>query len=414
MLPRRIANPGDGRRRGRLNFFLAFVATLLFAHGFARAQSTLLQGGAWTPGHAPQYIGQGSSQAVVIDGGTAGGGANGANLSEIGITSRDPQNSYPSANSGTGAFGSHGCLYDAPITNSTGYHFLCFDPDALGGGLISYGAGGTASQLPLQCNVNGVLTQCLGATTAPLTFTDGTNTVTPVTHALFVGATISGTTPNAIVTIDTQPPTGISVMGGVTLINDVTELSFVGCTVSGTTPNATATCDPPGIEFSDGVNDVLGAVSLQFINGGITIGGASPNANASFIWANTTDIWTSVAHKFIDPAGANQAIAPTTYAEFGGTFNIAFTNGINGNLALNHTDCPCNIANPTGVYAGLSGNLTLVQSASGSDTVTWSSVWKFSNGVPPTLTTTANAVDVLPYYCRTPSFCVVTFIGNVQ
>lgn len=419
MLPRRIADRADGRGRG-LSLFLAFAAALvlvLVASGLAYAQSTLLQGGAWTPGHAPQYIGQGSSQAVVIDGGTAGGGAIGANLGEIGITSRDPQNHYPSANSGTGAFGSHFCLYDAPITNSTGYHYLCLEPNAGvdgGGGLLSYGAGGTADPLQFQCDINGVLSDCLGGGGgSTLTVTDGTTTVTGVTTATFAGATVSGSTPNATITIDTQPPQGISFTDGITLVTGVTELTFDGCTLTGATPNATASCHS-GTDFTDGTHTILNATSLQFLDG-LTIGGSSPTANASFNWATTTDIWTSVQHRIIDPAKANQALAPTTYNEFGGTFNVAFTNGINGNLQLNHTDCPCSIANPTGVYAGLSGNLTLIQSASGSDTISaWGSTWKFVGGAPPTLSAGANAIDILPFYCRTTTFCVVTIINGAQ
>lgn len=417
MLPRRIADRADGRGRGRLSVLRA-AFSLIFAValcGLAYAQSTLLQGGAWTPGHAPQYIGQGSSQAVVIDGGTAGGGAIGANIGEIGITSRDPQNTYPSANSGAGAFGSHGCFYDAPITNSTGYHFLCFDPNALGGGLISYGPGGIASPLPLQCNINGVLTACLGASVVPLTFTDGTNTVSPVTHALFVGATISGTTPNAVVTIDAPPPSLI-VTDGITTVTDTGELIFQNCDVTTITINtATVACSPTGVTFTDGTNTILNATSIEFFDG-LTIGGASPNANASFNWATTNDIWTSVQHRVIDPAKANQALVPTTYAEVGGTVNIAFTNGINGNIQLIHADCPCNIANPTGVYAGLSGNLTIMQSSTGSDVVSaWGSIWKFpGGGALPILSTGPNAIDILPYYCRTPTFCVVTIINGAQ
>ena len=120
----------------------------------AMAQSTVLQGGAWTSGHVPQYSTYGS-QPVVIDGGGSGGGAIGQNLSELGIVSRSSTNTYPSANSGNGPHGEHGCLYDAPITNATGFHYLCFDPNALGGGLISYGAGGGAAAETLTFNLNG-------------------------------------------------------------------------------------------------------------------------------------------------------------------------------------------------------------------------------------------------------------------
>ena len=172
---------------------LVFLAALLAAVP-AFAQATLLQGGPWVPGHMPQYAGPAGmgSQPIVIDGGGAGGGGSGVTLGEIGITSRDPLNAYPSANSGTGPFGTHGCLYDAPTTNGSGYHFLCFDPNALGGGLIAYGAGGVAAQLPLQCNINGVLTNCFNGSPPPPPTPAPIVAKVPDTHQGFFAVTWTG------------------------------------------------------------------------------------------------------------------------------------------------------------------------------------------------------------------------------
>ena len=124
----------------------------------ALAQSTLLQGGPWTPGHAPMYVGQGSGQAVVQDSGPAGGGGIGVGLSELGITARG-SGTAPYAGQGTGPYNTNICDFDAPITNAAGYHFLCFSANTTEsgntGGLITYGAGGTAAALPLTICVNG-------------------------------------------------------------------------------------------------------------------------------------------------------------------------------------------------------------------------------------------------------------------
>ena len=127
----------------------------LMAPSLAFAQATLLQGGPWTPGHAPMYVGQGGSQPIVQDGGGAGGGAVGVTLSELGITARSSTNTYPSANSGSGQYSTHACMYDAPTVNATGFHYLCLDPNAQGGGLLAYGAAGGASNLPFSFIVNG-------------------------------------------------------------------------------------------------------------------------------------------------------------------------------------------------------------------------------------------------------------------
>lgn len=134
----------------------AFVLlAALIAASSAHSQQAILQGGPSVPGDVPQYVSQGSSQPIVMDGGTSGGGQIGTTLGQIGITSRDPNGLYPSVASGRGPYGSHLCLYDAPTDNATGYHWICLDPNTQGGGLISYGAGGSATPLPLQFSING-------------------------------------------------------------------------------------------------------------------------------------------------------------------------------------------------------------------------------------------------------------------
>lgn len=134
---------------------LAGLAFSLALPAMAWGQASILQGGPWTPGHVPQYVGQGSQQPVVIDGGAAAGGAIGANASEIGIVARGT-GSAPYSAQGSGPFGSIDCLYDAPINNATGYHFLCLSPNSTGNNaLVSYGAGGTATPGALNFNING-------------------------------------------------------------------------------------------------------------------------------------------------------------------------------------------------------------------------------------------------------------------
>ena len=137
----------------RLRFWIS--AVLVACPSLVFGQGAVLQGGPWTAGHVPIYAGGSTAQNVVMDGGGAAGGTTGTTLGEIGITSRSSTNTYPSATSGGGQLGAHFCMYDAPTTNATGYHFLCLDPNAQGGPLIASGAGGGASNLPFTFNVNG-------------------------------------------------------------------------------------------------------------------------------------------------------------------------------------------------------------------------------------------------------------------
>ncbi|SDD95261.1 hypothetical protein SAMN05216337_1017140 [Bradyrhizobium brasilense] len=152
--------------------FAALCLLLLPAAAFG--QGSVLQSGPRTPGHMPQYVGSGS-QAVIMDGGPAAGGAIGVNPSELGLTARGT-GTAPYANAGTGPFGTNACDYDAPTNNATGFHYLCWSPNAQGGGLIAYGAGGTATPLPFQFMVNGQTFVFPAAGGAIATYTPATTT----------------------------------------------------------------------------------------------------------------------------------------------------------------------------------------------------------------------------------------------
>ena len=152
---------------------LATIAASLFVSS-ALAQSAILQGGPWTDGHAPMYSAPGDGQSVVMDSGGAGGGSVGIGLLEwLQVNRGAGLATAPFANTGSGPFSTHNCAYDGPTTGQ--YHFLCFDANAQGGGLIAYGAGGGASTLPLIFNINGA-TGFTGTKTAgscTLTITGG-------------------------------------------------------------------------------------------------------------------------------------------------------------------------------------------------------------------------------------------------
>ncbi|NBQ93555.1 MAG: hypothetical protein EBU06_06470, partial [Micrococcales bacterium] len=70
------------------------------------------------------------------------------------------------------------------------------------------------------------------------------------------------------------------------------------------------------------------------------------------------------------------------------------------------------IANPSNLTAGQSGAIVLTQDGSGSRTIAYGSYFKFSGGTP-TATTTANAVDVLIYYCESSTRITAKLITNV-
>ena len=72
------------------------------------------------------------------------------------------------------------------------------------------------------------------------------------------------------------------------------------------------------------------------------------------------------------------------------------------------------LANPTNQTAGQSGVIVITQDATGSRTLAYGTYWKFPSGTAPTLTTTANAVDVLVYYVESSTRISAKLLGDVK
>lgn len=93
------------------------------------------------------------------------------------------------------------------------------------------------------------------------------------------------------------------------------------------------------------------------------------------------------------------------------TFDLANGNHFTVTLGGNRT-----LANPTylGSANGQSGVIIVKQDATGGRTLAFGSNWKFPGGTAPTLTTTANAVDLLAYHVESTTRIAVRFIGDVK
>jgi hypothetical protein len=91
------------------------------------------------------------------------------------------------------------------------------------------------------------------------------------------------------------------------------------------------------------------------------------------------------------------------------TADFATTNHFQVTLGGNRT-----LANPSNQTAGQSGAIRIVQDGTGSRTLAYGSNWKFPNGTAPTLTTTANAVDVLVYFVESASRITARLVSDVK
>jgi len=92
-------------------------------------------------------------------------------------------------------------------------------------------------------------------------------------------------------------------------------------------------------------------------------------------------------------AGGTQSAGGTYTPNFGTSNSVTLTFGA-GNLT---------IANPTNIAAGQAYVIALTQDATGSRTVTWGADYKWAGGTAPTLSTAANAKDVISCWTDTAS-----------
>ncbi len=154
---------------------IVFLVALVLSPIGAFAQSAISQAGPPAAGHAPMYLNSSGGQVFVQDSGPARGGQAGVGLSELLLAARGT-GTPPYSGQGTGPYGTNFCDYDAPITNPTGYHFLCMSPNAGGAALIAMGSVGSAPPLPLKFNINGSLYQfpyTIGGIVGPSTTVSG-------------------------------------------------------------------------------------------------------------------------------------------------------------------------------------------------------------------------------------------------
>lgn len=110
-------------------------------------------------------------------------------------------------------------------------------------------------------------------------------------------------------------------------------------------------------------------------------------ASAGDLWAATADkaVTTDTIWASVDFITLTQAA--TIAVDMATGFN--FTTTMTGNRAL---------GNPSNAKEGQSGVIEIVQDTTGGRTLTYSSNWKFAGGSAPTLSTAANARDLLYYH----------------
>ena len=91
------------------------------------------------------------------------------------------------------------------------------------------------------------------------------------------------------------------------------------------------------------------------------------------------------------------------------TPNFALNNSFTVTLGGNRT-----LANPTNLVAGQSGVFIINQDGTGGRTLAYGNAWDFSGATAPTLTTTANAQDMIAYFVVSSSRINCVFTGDLR
>jgi hypothetical protein len=235
---------------------------------------------------------------------------------------------------------------------------------------------------------------------------------------------ISGTlVANALVTLPLNTAAS-GIVAGQWIVKNITAGSFT-VTISPTSGGGTSVVIPQGETvsiFSDGTNVAFADNPSSYITaafaarsvlaGTAMTGGGALSSNVTLNADQATDAnWRqNVANKLLNPNAVWSAMTEQTLVD-GATVSWDMSTGFDYILTLggNRT-----LSNPTSTKVGQKGRLIIQQDATGSRTVTWGANYKFSNGLKPTLSTAANAIDLFYYDVRSSSYIIVTQAGRAM
>jgi hypothetical protein len=127
----------------------------------------------------------------------------------------------------------------------------------------------------------------------------------------------------------------------------------------------------------------------------LSASGASTLASASF-----SGTMSATANAYMQIDALTDAATIAVDMSVGNNFSVT----LGGNRTL---------GNPTNLTAGQSGVIFITQDGTGSRTLAYSSYWDFPSQTAPTLTTTANAIDVLVYTVRNSTSIAAQLLTNI-
>jgi len=158
----------------------------------------------------------------------------------------------------------------------------------------------------------------------------------------------------------------------------------------------------------------LGSISTQAASSVAITGGA---VNGTTVGASTpsTGAFTTLSASGTATFSGTMSATANAYMQIDAltdaatiAVDMSVGNNFSVTLAGNRT-----LGNPTNLNAGQSGVIFITQDGTGSRTLAYSSYWDFPAATAPTLTTTANAVDVIVYTVRSSTSIAAQAILNI-
>ena len=162
-------------------------------------------------------------------------------------------------------------------------------------------------------------------------------------------------------------------------------------------------------------NNITGAgiVTATSFSGALT-GDVTGNLSGNITGAASTAVVLGINTTSLNSTkfyvSGNSASEVVTLTD-GATITPDFSTGNNFTVTLGDNRT---LANPTNTTVGQSGVLYIVQDGTGSRTLGVGTHWHFPAGTAPTLTTTANAVDVFAFSVRSSTSVVANAILDVK